>query len=338
MLDDKEFELLDETPVTEEVNKEVEITDDDFTLTQVDSTVHEQKFQTKPTTFLKDSLKRFKKNKSSVVATYILGALLLLSFVVPIADRSDTKSAHPYETYLSPKLFNSGTGWWDGTVTYKNLAVDISEMPDAQTEDEKQAHWWPSHTKFPQKSAISNKVFTDEEYTNDISNLGTFGKEGYIHFGYYYNRTVGDKVELSTQKFSTLTLNNDLYLSVFDVYDVDKVNQREGKSGLTAPENYQLGESAFYFNYTEEDPITHEKEKKEVQLVDYAIKHNIGSQIASLAEPKLNIAEAIQTETGETTFKDAYFSVRMIADGSGHNTCSLVRSIVLESESTDATV
>ena len=274
MLEDKDFELTEETPV---VAEDV-ITQDDFELTQVDETVHEQKFQTKPTTFLKDSLKRFRKNKSSVVATYILGALLLMSFVVPLADRSDTKIAHPYETYLSPKLFKAGTGWWDGTVKYENIAVDISGMPNASTDEERQLYWWPSESKFPQRSAISKKTFTDEQYTNDISNLGTFGKEGYVQFGYYYNRKHDQHVEFASKKFTNLTINNDLYLSVFDTYDVEKINAHEGKGEFDVPENYQLGESAFYFTYVEEDPITHEKENKDVVLVDYAMTHNIGSK------------------------------------------------------------
>ena len=96
MLEDKDFELLDESPKADEIVEDADISKDDFVLTQVDSTVHEQKFQTKPTTFLKDSIKRFSKNKSSVVAAYILGALLLLSFIVPLVDTSNTKVAHPY--------------------------------------------------------------------------------------------------------------------------------------------------------------------------------------------------------------------------------------------------
>ena len=64
MLEEKDFELLDESSNVNEVVDDEQITKDDFVLTQVDSTVHEQKFQTKPTTFLKDSLKRFSKNKS----------------------------------------------------------------------------------------------------------------------------------------------------------------------------------------------------------------------------------------------------------------------------------
>ena len=193
MLEDKDFELLEEeTPETNTVVEDDEIKDSDFVLTEVDSTVHEQKFQTKPTTFFKDSLKRFSKNKSSVVAAYILGGLLLLSVVIPAIDTSDLSAPKPEETYLAPKLFKAGTGFWDGTREYKNIAVDVSAMPDAKTEEEKQEYWWPASQKFPQRSAISKKKFTEEQYTNDVSTLGSFGKEGYVHFGYYSDRKQGD--------------------------------------------------------------------------------------------------------------------------------------------------
>ena len=77
-MDDKEFKLNN---LPKEC-QDPEITQDDFKFASVDKSVHEQKFSTKPTTFFKDSMKRFAKNKSSVVAAAILGALLLLSFIV----------------------------------------------------------------------------------------------------------------------------------------------------------------------------------------------------------------------------------------------------------------
>ena len=43
---------------------EVEIEASDFTLVQQDAKIHDKKFDTKPTTFFKDSLKRFRKNIS----------------------------------------------------------------------------------------------------------------------------------------------------------------------------------------------------------------------------------------------------------------------------------
>ena len=333
MLEDKDFELLEETPEKENnvPDDDITISDDDFVLTQVDENVHEQKFQTKPTTFLKDSLKRFGKNKSSVVAAYILGALLLMSFVVPLADTSNTKKPHTDETYLAPKLFKAGTGFWDGTVKYSNIAVDVSEAPDASTEAEKLAHWWPSKESF-RRNAISKKKISEEQYTNDVSD---FGKDGYVQFGYTYNRKANDEVSFSTQIIENLDLSDDLYLSSFDTYDVEKLRKMEGKNDIEAPSNYVLGECAFYFSYEEYDPIDDKIEIKEVKLVDYATVHNIGSSVSSMSEAKINISDIIKTETGENTFSNATFSVKMIADGEGKNTCSLIRSIAFESDTTD---
>ena len=343
MLEDKDFELVEEAPVNENVEAEDKITDADFVLTEVDSSVHEQKFQTKPTTFLKDSLKRFRKNKSSVVAAGILGVLLLMSFLVPIIDKSDLRSdegapQRAAQQYLAPKLFNAGTGWWDGTITYKNIPVDIGEMPNAQTEAEKMEHWWPDSNTFV-RSAISNKKITPEQYSNDLSTLGSFGREGYIQFGYYSTRAENDFVTFSTCAIENLELNSDLYLSVFDTYDADKLNLMEGKTDLTIPENYRLGESAFYFEFEDDDPSTPMYiERTEVELVGYDIVHNIGSGVASMKQDKVNIADIITTATGKTTFKNANFYVKMNPDDKKANTCSLIRSIVFESTSADEKV
>ena len=338
MLEDKDFELLDESPNAGEIIEDADISKDDFVLTQVDSSVHEQKFQTKPTTFLKDSLKRFGKNKSSVVAAYILGALLLMSFIVPLVDTSNTKVAHPYETYLAPKLFKAGTGFWDGTIKYSNIAVDLSEMPDAKTEEEKQLHWWPSSKKFPQRSAISKKVFTEEKYSNDISNLGTFGKEGYVHFGYYESEA-SDYVAFSSKAIPSLVLDNDLYLTSFDTYDANKIREKEGKDSFNAPDNYVVGESAFYFLYSELN-TDNVLEDKEIKLVDYATVHNIGSAVERLKEEKLNISDIIKNETGgQTEFQNASFSVRLNVEHEHQkNTCALIRSITFESASTSENI
>ena len=328
MLEDKDFALLEETPVNEIPQEEVAVSKDDFQFVQIDESAHEQKMQTKPTTFLKDSLKRFRKNKSSVVAAYILGTLLLMSFLVPLFDRNDTVHVHKGEEYLAPKLFNAGTGFWDGTKKLSNIAVDISEMPNATTEEEKQAHWWPS-SKYPQRSAIKNKKFTDLQYCNDISALGTFGKDGYVHFGYYYDQRKDEPVEFTSKQISSLTIDNDLYLSVFDTYDAEKIHARERKDDLTIPENFELGESAFYFRFTNENGHV-----QEIQLVDYAVVHNIGSAVVSSAEDKLDIAKIIYDQTGETTFNHASFFVRMNPDKNA-NVCSLIAGIAFECNSTN---
>ena len=337
MLEEKDFELLDESPKAGEMVKDESINNDDFALTEVDSTVHEQKFQTKPTTFLKDSIKRFSKNKSSVVAAYILGGLLLLSVLVPIFDRSDLSEKNPnaaYETYLAPKLFKSGTGWWDGTVKKSNIPVDISPMPNAKTEEERQEYWWPSSESFPQRSAISKKKFTDEKFTNDLT---AFGKEGYVQFGYSNTYEVGENIDFASQAIPSLSLDDDLYLATFDVYDVEKLRVIEGKDNLKAPDEHTLGQTAFYFNYIEKNAVTNEDEEKEVKLVDYALKHDIGSAVTASKQERVNISDIIKTATGKTIFTDASFSVRMVVE-SKKKTCSLIKAITFDSESTDDSV
>jgi len=331
MLEEKDFELLEESPKEEVVVKEEEFAEDDFTLTEVDSSVHEQKFQTKPTTFFKDSMKRFAKNKSSVVAAYILGGLLLLSFLVPIFDRSDLSSNNPnraYETYLAPKLFKAGTGFWDGTQKYKNIPVDITAKPDAKTEEERQEYWWPSSESFPQRSAISKKKFTEEKYTNDLT---AFGKEGYVQFGYNSTYTVGEPISFASKVIPSLSLSENLYLTTFDTYDNEKLNLVEGKTNLDLPDEHTLGQTALYFIYEEEN-AEHKMEEKEIKVVDYATKHNIGSAVASAKQDRVELSSIIKAEAGKDTFENAHFSVRMEVNDK-KKTCALIKAIGFESES-----
>jgi len=86
---------------------EFEISQSDFELTQVDKKIHDKKFETKATTFGKDALKRFCKNKSSVVAAIIIGLLMLLSFILPVVSPYNIDPSNPNikETKMLPKIF-----------------------------------------------------------------------------------------------------------------------------------------------------------------------------------------------------------------------------------------
>lgn len=121
---DKDFEIMAKAgSAVEEVDgKKVE--DSDFVLVQQDKTIHDTKFTTKPTTFFKDAMRRFSKNRSSVVGGIILGVLFLLAIILPIDQviSYDVTNTHNYETHLPAKLFPAGTGFWDGTRTISNQA------------------------------------------------------------------------------------------------------------------------------------------------------------------------------------------------------------------------
>lgn len=121
---------------------QIEIPDDQFTFVHDESfgKIHDEKFKTKSTTFFKDAMKRFVKNKSSVVGAIIIAILMLGSVFVPIISPYDTTKTQDPALYTLPaKMFDAGTGWWDGTIKREStLAYDPdtdSYMPveDAQT-------------------------------------------------------------------------------------------------------------------------------------------------------------------------------------------------------------
>ena len=318
---------------------------DDFSLIQSDERIHDQKFETKPTTFLKDCFRRFKKNKSSVVAGIILGILLVLSVAIPILDRSDLKSPHPEATYLSPKLFNSGTGFWDGTKKWNNIPVDTGVNGFDETDKEK--NWWPNPDRF-KANAIANKKFSDVSFTDGESQ---YGKEGYVHFGYYYNILDSQEyVEFKTRPITSrvdkhpddttleLKSTDKIYLTSFDTYDLDKIVELEGdKDGVSIPENYVLAPVSLYFTYEVEE--AEEIKIKDVELLEEKDVFNIGSKLESKSEPAVDLAEIIRDKTlvdvPDQKFEKASFSVRLNNQHNHQNTCALIRSITFDAQLSD---
>ena len=165
-----EFNLRKDLPVEA---LDTSINKDDFKLIATDAKITDKKFNTKPTTFFKDCLKRFAKNKSSVVAACILGTLLLMSIIVPLFGTEgsvhDVSSPNTAIKYLEPRLFSSGS-FWSGKRKLENVPIDVeTKLPDQKLYDE---------------SAISNFKITGESYTEYPSD---FGKDGYVEFSAYSN-------------------------------------------------------------------------------------------------------------------------------------------------------
>ena len=88
-----------------------------------DQRIHDQKFETRPTTFARDALKRFAKNRSSVAGAIIIGVLLLGSFLSFLSPY-DIRTSQTYAQKLPGKVFEAGSGFWDGCLAYKNIAYD----------------------------------------------------------------------------------------------------------------------------------------------------------------------------------------------------------------------
>ena len=68
--------------LTNAQGEEFTLNNDSFSFVQSNKKIFDQKFDTKPTTFFKDAIRRFCKNKSSVVGAVIIAIIILLSIFV----------------------------------------------------------------------------------------------------------------------------------------------------------------------------------------------------------------------------------------------------------------
>jgi ABC-type dipeptide/oligopeptide/nickel transport system permease subunit len=100
----------------------------DFEFVQSESKIRDVKLQTKPTTFFKDAIKRFVKNKVSVVAFSFIGFLVALSIIVPLVNTSNIDQPNTAARFLPPRwALLEDVGIFDGTITYNNIILDASD-------------------------------------------------------------------------------------------------------------------------------------------------------------------------------------------------------------------
>ena len=87
-----------------------------FKLVQQDRHLSDVKLETKRISYFGDVWRRFKRDRSAVVASVLILILLLFSIVVPIFSYTDVSFREENYAFVLPKvsLFN-GSGFWDGT-------------------------------------------------------------------------------------------------------------------------------------------------------------------------------------------------------------------------------
>jgi len=102
------------------------VSKDNLKLVQAETNIHDQAFETKPVSYLRDSFNRFCKNKSSIVAAIIILLIIVYGIIAPFASSkgysakrfSEFKNGFrdPYFKNVSPYLgIFKNTGFWDGT-------------------------------------------------------------------------------------------------------------------------------------------------------------------------------------------------------------------------------
>ena len=196
------------------INKK--FTASDFELVQDDVKISDTKFESKPTTFFKDSIKRFSKNKSSIVGAFILGILIILAIFLPIFSPYDIDTIKKSEQFLAPKLFDvEDSDWWNGTKKYTHIIYD--------TDNEAPAGFY--------KPAVVSMTIDQEPTYIDQAN--SYGKGGYVMF---VNENDGGNKTLSS--YPTTFNNNGNYSVAIKLVDKNEVQSCE------------LGEYRINFVYT----------------------------------------------------------------------------------------
>lgn len=91
-----------------------------FAFASNEGKLHDQKLDTKPVGYFRDALRRFAKNKSSLVAAIIIALQLLFAIFVPIFSNYSVDFRDPIYSNVLPSLTvarENGWGFWDGAKT-----------------------------------------------------------------------------------------------------------------------------------------------------------------------------------------------------------------------------
>ncbi|HBX24771.1 MAG TPA: hypothetical protein DEF61_00485 [Firmicutes bacterium] len=149
--------------------KEINESSSDFEFVQIDESIHDKKFDTKPTTYLKDAIKRFFKNRSSVVAGAILFTLIAMAIIVPSTNKSDINAPNDLIKYLPPKWFSGDMGGFlDGTGKVENIVLD----PETKQ--------LPADSDYKEYAVIGD-ISTKESYANQLDrSVSKYGKGGAV--------------------------------------------------------------------------------------------------------------------------------------------------------------
>lgn len=178
-----------------------------FTFVQQEETIHDTRFETKAVGYFGDAWKRFKKNKSSVVAACIIILLILFSIFTPMFATYNMSFTDSYYTFTLPKSkFFSRFGLWNGCSnrTINQQTFDYYNAMGAITK---------------QKSSYEK---TENGRTNTYYNviIDTYRSVGYV----YINLTAAEyEKALSYQKETGIQL-------FYPMINTTKVQQENNKN------------------------------------------------------------------------------------------------------------
>jgi len=100
-----------------------------FTFVQNEKRIFDKKFETKPIGYFKDAMLRFAKNRGNVVASIILGTIILLSIFVPVLSPKNAEILEEQVSFLPPRIpLLEKIGIADGSKYKDEQQVDMDSV------------------------------------------------------------------------------------------------------------------------------------------------------------------------------------------------------------------
>ena len=216
----------------------------DFEFAQQDASIHDQKFSTKPTTYFKDAMKRFVKNRSSVVAGCILFVLIAMAIIVPVANKNDITTPSATQSYLPPKWFDGDlNGFFDGTGRVENVVLDQFDNLPADSNYE--------------SYAIIGEIDKSESYSSTWTTaVKNYGKNGALRIG---NGSENDEAGNFNSAPSGI-ISPSVTISLSDESLSYKANFYEGASNQNSDEGHLYTYLGFAIPNSESGSTTDEPE------------------------------------------------------------------------------
>lgn len=226
------------------VEHAVEILPEDLKLVHTEKKMHDVDLKGKTTTYFKDILHRFIKNKISVFGFIIIALIILGSAIISVSmPEYNITSANASEIGLAAKLFPKGTGWWDGCVWKDDYIYDTeNKIPvDLITGEPINRNAYLEDTaKFTYNAPITNasRFATDGGYLAARSNSENAGRIespaynfDFTNYEYTLTYTLTDEVTgHKEEKYNATKPTYDVYLS--QVVDGNRI-ETSVATGLT---------------------------------------------------------------------------------------------------------
>lgn len=288
---------------------EVTLCAEDFNFIQQDKKIKDKNFDTKPTTFFKDALNRFRKSKSSVVAAIIIGILILLSLIVPVASPYNDYSGNINIAKMTPRLFSNGT-FWAGKRTYSDQPYDLNTNSYGSSFNE---------------NYISNSTFAyGKSNTSSSSNVG-----GLMLI---VAQSSTRDVTFSFKQGVTFPANSDLVLNLEITNDENVLASKDAVFGSYQIDLYKLDESSKSSYVTTLQSVSSKTGEYSINIGDILKNNSIGEVENAIIQITVKAGstktaclpiQAMSFTTSDTTLSDKLSIYTLTKDSKALETTSL---------------